>query len=130
MKSPFLIALVFALLPSLAFAADPGAAVEDITLAEILQKGGWVMIVLVILSIFTLILVMLYFLTLRRSTVVTNKFMNAAEAMIRKRDYLGLIAYCHRRNESVARVLPNASATSLTLAESPPWWVFSEPSLE
>ena len=30
--------------------------------------------------------------------------MNNAEAMIRKRDYLGLIAYCHRRNESVARV--------------------------
>ncbi|YCM45079.1 MotA/TolQ/ExbB proton channel family protein [Verrucomicrobiaceae bacterium 227] len=104
MKFPFLLALLFAFFPSLALAADPGAAVEDITLAEILQKGGWVMIVLVVLSIFTLILVMLYFLTLRRSAVVTNKFMNAAEAMIRKRDYLGLIAYCHRRNEAVARV--------------------------
>ena len=104
MKALFLIALLLALLPSLAFAIEPGAAVEDITLAEILQKGGWVMVALVILSIFTLILVMLYFLTLRRSAVVTNKFMNAAEAMIRKRDYLGLIAYCHRRNEAVARV--------------------------
>jgi biopolymer transport protein ExbB len=87
----------------LASAAEETAK-KDLTIIELLSKGGWVMTALVALSIFTLILVLLYFLTLRRSTVVTNKFMNNAEAMIRKRDYLGLIAYCHRRNESVARV--------------------------
>lgn len=103
MKHPFIPALLFALLPSLASAAEETSK-KDLTIIELLSKGGWVMTALVALSIFTLILVLLYFLTLRRSTVVTNKFMNAAEAMIRKRDYLGLIAYCHRRNESVARV--------------------------
>ena len=103
MKHPFILALLLALIPSLAFGAE-GDAKKDLTIIELLSKGGWVMTALVALSIFTLILVLLYFLTLRRSTVVTNKFMNAAEAMIRKRDYLGLIAYCHRRNESVARV--------------------------
>ena len=103
MKHPFIPALLLALLPSLASAAEETAK-KDLTIIELLSKGGWVMTALVALSIFTLILVLLYFLTLRRSTVVTNKFMNAAEAMIRKRDYLGLIAYCHRRSESVARV--------------------------
>lgn len=103
MKHPFIPALLLALLPSLASAAEETAK-KDLTIIELLSKGGWVMTALVALSIFTLILVLLYFLTLRRSTVVTNKFMNNAEAMIRKRDYLGLIAYCHRRNESVARV--------------------------
>ncbi len=103
MKHPFIPALLLALLPSLASAAEETAK-KDLTIIELLSKGGWVMTALVALSIFTLILVLLYFRTLRRSTVVTNKFMNAAEAMIRKRDYLGLIAYCHRRNESVARV--------------------------
>ena len=103
MKHPFIPALLLALLPSLALAAEETAK-KDLTIIELLSKGGWVMTALVALSIFTLILVLLYFLTLRRSTVVTNKFMNNAEAMIRKRDYLGLIAYCHRRNESVARV--------------------------
>lgn len=104
MKFSFLLAFLLALFPSLAMAAGPESPMKDYTLVDILQKGGWVMIALGILSVFTLILVLLYFLTLRRSTVVTHKFMNAAEAMIRKRDYLGLIAYCHRRNESVARV--------------------------
>jgi biopolymer transport protein ExbB len=104
MKICFLLALILALIPSIASAQEVADVVKDITLVDILKKGGWVMGALVVLSVFTLILVLLYFLTLRRSTVVTNKFMNAAEAMIRKRDYLGLIAYCHRRGESVARV--------------------------
>ena len=103
MRHPCIPALLLALLPSLASAAEETGK-NGPTIIELLSKGGWVMTALVALSIFTLILVLLYFLTLRRSTVVTNKFMNAAEAMIRKRDYLGLIAYCHRRNESVARV--------------------------
>lgn len=104
MNSRFFIALLLAFVPTLALGAEPEGQAKTLTLADVLEKGGWVMVALAVLSIFTLILVMLYFLTLRRSTVVTNKFMNAAEAMIRKRDYLGLIAYCHRRNESVARV--------------------------
>lgn len=62
------------------------------------------MIALGSLSVFTLVLVLLYFLTLRRGSVVTNKFMNNAEAMIRKRDYMGLIAYSQHRSESIARV--------------------------
>ncbi len=104
MKTTFLIALILALIPSIASAQEVSEVTKDITLVEILRKGGWVMGALVILSIFTAILILLYFLTLRRSTVVSNRFMNASEAMIRKRDYLGLIAYCHRRGEAVARV--------------------------
>jgi biopolymer transport protein ExbB len=50
------------------------------------------------------VLVLLYLLTIRRGTVVSDRFMNAAEAMIRKRDFLGLVAYCHRQNESIARI--------------------------
>ena len=89
MKHPLLLVLLIALLPSVASAAE-----EDMNFVKLLSKGGYVMVALAALSVFTLMLVLLYFLTLRRSTVVTNKFMNAAEAMIRKRDYLGLIAYC------------------------------------
>ena len=31
--------------------------------------------------------------------------MNAADALIRKQDYLGLIAVCNRENESIARIV-------------------------
>jgi biopolymer transport protein ExbB len=59
---------------------------------------------LALLSIIGVVLILIYLLTIRRNAVVSDRFMNAAEAMIRKRDYLGLIAYSHRQNECMARV--------------------------
>ncbi|MGC6427567.1 MAG: MotA/TolQ/ExbB proton channel family protein [Akkermansiaceae bacterium] len=91
------------MLPSFASAAEPGPA-DDLNVVDLLKKGGYTMIALGSLSVFTLVLVLLYFLTLRRGSVVTNKFMNNAESMIRKRDYMGLIAYSQRRSEAIARV--------------------------
>ncbi|MEZ5432308.1 MAG: MotA/TolQ/ExbB proton channel family protein [Verrucomicrobiales bacterium] len=44
-------------------------------------------------------------LTIREGTVVSDKFMNAADALIRKQDYLGLIAVCNRENECIARIV-------------------------
>jgi len=107
----------------LAFGAD--GATPDLNLVNLLQKGGYTMIALGVLSVFTLVLVFLYLLTLRRGKIVTNKFMSASEAMIKKRDYLGLVAFCHRRNEAVARVTQktldfltnNPSATPTDLRE-------------
>ncbi len=37
--------------------------------------------------------------------MVSDKFMNAADALIRKQDYLGLIAVCNRENECIARIV-------------------------
>lgn len=71
---------------------------------EIIQAGGVMMFPLALISVIGGVLVLLYLLTIRRNAVVSDRFMNAAEAMIRKRDYLGLAAYCHRQNESMARV--------------------------
>ncbi len=71
---------------------------------QIVDAGGVMMYPLAIISIVAVVLVFVYLLTIRRNAVVSERFMNAAEAMIRKRDYLGLVAYSHRRNESMARV--------------------------
>lgn len=62
------------------------------------------MVPLALISIVGVVLVLLYLMTIRRNAVVSDRFMDAAEAMIRRRDYLGLIAHCHRQNESMARV--------------------------
>lgn len=103
MKFSFFLLLLFLLFPSIASAAN-GPAADELNVVTLLKKGGYTMVALGVLSVFTLVLILLYFLTLRRSAVITNKFMNNAESMIRKRDYMGLIAYSQRRNESVARV--------------------------
>jgi len=71
---------------------------------EILRAGGAMMFPLALISVVAVVLILLYLVTIRRNAVVSDRFMNTAEAMIRKRDYLGLVAFCHRQNESMARV--------------------------
>lgn len=79
-------------------------APKETDFMEILAAGGMMMYPLALISVIGLVLILLYLLTIRRNAVVSDRFMNVAEAMIRKRDYLGLIAYCHRQNESMARI--------------------------
>jgi biopolymer transport protein ExbB len=80
------------------------ATVKQTNFLEIVSAGGVMMYPLALISVVGVVLVLLYLLTIRRNAVVSDRFMNTAEAMIRKRDYLGLVAYCHRQNESMARV--------------------------
>ncbi len=89
-----------------ALAADASGAAPEANkdILEILSMGGFMMYPLALLSVIAVVLILLYFFTIRRNTVVSDKFMNAAEALIRKRDYLGLVAHCNRQNQSVARI--------------------------
>ena len=80
------------------------AAATQIDFLNIVAAGGIMMYPLALLSIIGVVLILIYLLTIRRNAVVSDRFMNAAEAMIRKRDYLGLIAYSHRQNECMARI--------------------------
>ena len=71
---------------------------------KLLQAGGWVMIPLAVASIVTLVLIIACLFTLRRSTVVTRRYMDTADALLRKHDYFGLIAISNRHSEAVARI--------------------------
>jgi len=103
MKSILLtIGLTMVLSHNLFAAADSAADNKDVL--EILQMGGFMMYPLAVLSVIAVVLILFYAFTIRRNSVVSDKFMNAAEALIRKRDYLGLIAHCNRQNQSVARI--------------------------
>ena len=103
--TPVLISL-FALFtaPALLAADEEVAEVANKDFLEILEMGGFMMYPLALLSVVCLVLIILYFLTIRRGSVVSDKFMSTAEALIRKRDYLGLLAHCNRQNQSVARI--------------------------
>ncbi len=81
---------------------SPGSA--QATLLQLMKAGGWVMVPLILTSLITLSLVVACLFSLRRSTVVTRRFMETAEALLRKRDYLGLIAISNRHSEAVARI--------------------------
>ena len=87
---------------------SPGPAGVDaatVPLLDILQKGGIMMYPLGALSFIGVILIILYALTIRQGTVVTLHFIDLAETLLRKQDYLGLSTICNRSSQSVARIM-------------------------
>jgi len=85
--------------------ADVTAVKPDASLWEVILSGGPVMIPLGILSVIAVMLVLVYLFTLRRGAVVTKRYMTTADALLRKRDYLGLLAISNRHREAVARIM-------------------------
>lgn len=91
----------------LALSAAPenlSPAITETNFLEILAKGGIMMYPLGLMSVVTVLLILIFLLTVRRNAIVSDQFMNQVESMIRKRDYLGLSALSHRRNECMARI--------------------------
>jgi biopolymer transport protein ExbB len=75
------------------------------TILEALMGAGPVMLVLLALSVFFVMLVIVYLMTIRRGAVVSSGYMATADALLRKRDYLGLLAVSNRHGEAIARVV-------------------------
>jgi biopolymer transport protein ExbB len=108
MKISFLLpALLAGVTPLLAQDATPPLVPDthSETILDTLVKAGPVMIPLVLLSIFSVMLVIVYLMTIRRGAVVSSGYMATADALLRKRDYLGLLAVSNRHGEAIARVV-------------------------
>ena len=75
------------------------------TMLDAMIQAGPIIIPLVILSIFSVMLVVVYFLSIRRGAIVSSGYMATADALLRKRDYLGLLAVSNRHGEAIARVV-------------------------
>ncbi|MEO8616827.1 MAG: MotA/TolQ/ExbB proton channel family protein, partial [Luteolibacter sp.] len=82
----------------------PVPAAKETNFLELLAKGGIMMYPLGVMSVITVLLILIFMLTIRRNAIVSDRFMSTTEAMIRKRDYLGLITLSHSRNECMARI--------------------------
>jgi biopolymer transport protein ExbB len=107
--TPVKIRLAACLLPMVASAAHAQDAMPPIrpesSLWQVVLSGGPVMIPLGILSVIAVMLVLIYLFTMRRGAVVTRRYMTTADALLRKRDYLGLLAISNRHREAVARIM-------------------------
>ena len=82
-----------------------GAEVGTVNLLKLIESGGWAMIPLGIMSVITFMMVLVNFFTLRRSAILTAHYMNTADVLLKKRDYLGLLAISSRHSEAVARIV-------------------------
>ncbi|MGB8168759.1 MAG: MotA/TolQ/ExbB proton channel family protein [Chthoniobacteraceae bacterium] len=85
--------------------APPKEEAATVTLWKLVQDGGWAMVPLGFLSVVTVMLVLVYLFTLRRSSILTSHYMSTADVLLKKRDYLGLLAISSRHSEAVARVV-------------------------
>jgi biopolymer transport protein ExbB len=106
-RSLALVALVPAAASAQAAAAGQAAGAApspNHNFLDFVEAGGVMMYPLALLSVAAVVMILLFMLTIRRNAVVSDRFMDTAEALIRKRDYLGLIAYSQRHNQSMARI--------------------------
>lgn len=101
-------------------AANPYAAA--LSLGGFIQSTGIMAYPLILLSMITLFFIVLFTFTVRQGTVVSDAFMNSADALIRKQDFLGLLAVCNRHNECIARI----TAKTLDFATRNPTASFEE----
>ena len=69
------------------------------TLAKLLMAGGYVMIPLLIISVITLAMILLYLVTLRRGAVVGTRYMTTADTLLGKGDLMGALAIAIRSPE-------------------------------
>lgn len=80
------------------------SAPQETNFLNIISKGGFMMYPLGIMSVITVVLILIFLLTVRRNAIVSDRFMDAVDSMVRKRDYSGLSALSQRRNECMARI--------------------------
>ena len=83
----------------------PGDEETASTLWSVLVSGGWFMLPLAGLLFLGTLLVFIYLLTIRRGAVVSDRYLDACEVLLRKRDFRELLAISNRRSEAVAQVV-------------------------
>ena len=91
------------------WAQDATAPISSVkvpsTLLDLIRSGGYTMIALGAMSVLTVMMVLIYLVTLRRGTIASAHFMNTADVLLKKRDYHGLLAISSRHGEMVARIV-------------------------
>jgi biopolymer transport protein ExbB len=92
-------------IPATTVSKLPGMEGGQVNLWKLIESGGWAMIILGGMSVVTMMMVLMNLFTLRRSAILTPHYMNTADVLLKKRDYLGLLAISSRHSEAVARVV-------------------------
>lgn len=98
------------------------AKAKPTALLDMANKGGFTFKILVGLSLVMVALIIFLVLTIRRGAVVSDHFMHTADTLIRKQDYLGLLAVCNRHSESISTITQKA----LDFATKNPMATFDE----
>lgn len=85
--------------------AGNAAPQPTMSLLDLIMKGGWVMIPIGILSVFTVYLTIERFITISRASKVDNNFMANVKAMLLDGKMDAALSMCRANNSPIARLL-------------------------
>jgi biopolymer transport protein ExbB len=89
---------------------------QPLTLLELIQSGGWVMIPLLICSLIAVSLIIFYFLTFKRSAIYSEELLTKIDSFLDSGDFQGLLAYVQGRSDAVSGII---TQTLLFLKQHP-----------
>lgn len=78
---------------------------ESWTVLQLFEKGGWLMWVLLVLSIIMLMVAFVCLWTTRESAVLPQRMVMSVDSYIRRKDYAGLISLCEKDDSSFSRTV-------------------------
>lgn len=90
---------------SLATLADPAKVQHSISVLELIMKGGWVMAPIFVLSALSLVIMIDRFITIRKASKDTNKFMDKIKTLITQGDIKSAKNLCEQTESPVARMI-------------------------
>ena len=90
---------------SLPLSAADGSAAAKVDILAVLDKGGVVMYLLLLLSFIASCLIFYYLLTLRNSVVVPKEFIVQAEDAINQKDFEMLAKVCEESNSPASKII-------------------------
>ena len=88
-----------------ALGTTPEKVVHSINLLELILKGGWVMIPIFLLSAISLVIMIDRFITIRKASKDTNKFMDKIKTLITEGDIKSAKSLCEQTESPVARMI-------------------------
>ena len=96
----------FLFFSSTAFAADvPEISEEGMTLWQLILNGGWVMVVLAFLSVFSVALTMFFIITIRSSGFIPSSQLLEIKKAVENKDIEKVKALCKNRKNFLERVV-------------------------
>ena len=103
-KTPLMLIACLLLVPCSGFADETAAASSHVSLWQLLQSGGWTMIILGLLSMVSLTLIFYNFLTLKLESLVPEEFTNNLIMRLETRDLQGAKIVCEKKKNIIATI--------------------------
>jgi len=94
--------------PIAAEAAAKIQKVKELSLLDYLRSAGWIAVPLIIASIITIIIAIMNFLYLRKSNIVTESYLNAAQTYISSSDFIKLHDLSEKNKGAVPAIIYRA----------------------